>query len=116
MNFNEYQKRALTTDVSGTGKTTYHVNELPFLKQLLGLVGETGEFADKIKKILRDKDGIMTDKDRAESVKELGDILWYLAVVSSYLGVELEDVARQNIKKLTDRAKRGVIKSQGDNR
>ena len=116
MNFNDYQKKALSTDVSGAGKARHEVNELPFLEQLLGLVGEAGEFADKIKKILRDKDGIMTDQDRTESVKELGDILWYLAVVSSYLGVNLDEVAQQNIDKLADRAKRGVIKSQGDNR
>lgn len=116
MNLNDYQSKALKTDISGKGKDFFEVKDLPFLEQLLGLVGETGEFADKMKKILREKDGIMTEKDREEAKKELGDVLWYLAVVSKYLGYDLDDVAKANIDKLASRAQRGTLKGSGDNR
>lgn len=116
MDFNSYQKQALTTDTYGRSGDIVPVTDLAFLNKVLGLVGESGEFAEKIKKILRNQDGRHTDTDRDELVKELGDVLWYLATLSRYLGVDLETVAQRNLEKLADRKDRGVIKAKGDNR
>ena len=82
----------------------------------LGLVGEAGEVADKVKKILRDKKGIF-DKDSKDAIKlELGDVLWYISQLSSELGYELEDVANSNLQKLNSRKIRGKLKGNGDMR
>ena len=82
----------------------------------LGLVGESGEVADKVKKILRDNNGLF-DKERKDAIKlELGDVLWYVAQLSSELGFELEDVAKSNLNKLKSRKTRGQIQGSGDNR
>ena len=82
----------------------------------LGLVGEAGEVADKVKKILRDKKGEF-DKDSKEALKfELGDVLWYISQLSSELGFELDDVANANLQKLNSRKSRGKIHGSGDNR
>ncbi len=82
----------------------------------LGLVGEAGEVADKVKKILRDKKGVF-DQDTKEAIKfELGDVLWYIAQLSSELGFELEEVANANLQKLNSRKSRGKIQGSGDNR
>ena len=82
----------------------------------LGLVGEAGEVADKVKKILRDKKGFF-DKESKDEIKfELGDVLWYVSQLSSELGYELEDVANANLKKLKSRKNRGKIQGSGDNR
>ena len=116
MNFNEYQKLALKTDSYENSGKNIKVTELAFLNKVLGLVGESGEVAEKIKKILRNQDGEMSAEDTKELIKELGDVLWYIAVLASYLGFGLDTVAKNNIDKLQDRASRGVIKSQGDNR
>jgi NTP pyrophosphatase (non-canonical NTP hydrolase) len=87
-----------------------------FIYPTLGLVGESGEVAEKIKKILRDKNGIVEKEDREEIKKELGDVLWYLAQISTELKIKLDDVAKTNLEKLFSRLKRGKIKGSGDNR
>ncbi len=82
----------------------------------LGLVGEAGEVADKVKKILRDKHGVF-DQDSKDAIKlELGDVLWYIAQLASELGYELEDVASSNLVKLNSRKIRNQIQGSGDNR
>lgn len=78
----------------------------------LGLCGESGEAAEKIKKWLR-KGG---DLNKHEVIKELGDVLWYLTRMSNELGYSLADVAQINVDKLADRKARNVIVSEGDNR
>lgn len=105
---NEYQHAAEKTAVH---KTIGH----PLVYPCLGLAGETGEFVDKAKKILRNETPI-DEAVRDELVKELGDVLWYVADIATQLGVDLSHVADMNIRKLADRQKRGVIKSEGDNR
>lgn len=87
-----------------------------FMSQILGLVGESGEVAEKFKKILRDKDGKISDEDRAELLKELGDILWYVNAVAIQLDSDLEEVASKNLDKVLSRKERGVTKGSGDNR
>lgn len=80
----------------------------------LGLNGEAGEVADKVKKLYRDKpDYDLAIKDIA---KELGDTLWYLSEVARHFGFTLQEIAQMNIKKLADRRARNVIHGAGDNR
>ena len=82
----------------------------------LGLVGEAGEVADKVKKIIRDKRG-QFDQESKEAIKfELGDVLWYISQLSSELGYELDEVANANLQKLKSRKNRGKIQGEGDNR
>jgi NTP pyrophosphatase (non-canonical NTP hydrolase) len=114
VNFNEYQTLAKSTDLFVGGSKDF--TSPAFLSKVLGLVGETGEVADKCKKILRDKGGVATDADVEELKKEIGDVLWYVATVARYLGLDLEDVAQANLKKLEDRHARNVISGSGDNR
>lgn len=112
MTFFEYQIRTEDTanyPGSGGGK----IDALSYVG--LGL-GEAGEVQGKIKKILRDDDGIVTQEKREEIGKEIGDVLWYLARLAEELNYELGDLAQQNLEKLESRKKRGVIAGSGDNR
>lgn len=113
MTFDDYQKQAITTDVYG-GKGD--IDSVAFINKVLGLAGETGEVAEKIKKLQRNQDSELSQEDRKELLKELGDVLWYLSAIAHYLGEPLGQVAQNNIAKLSDRRARGVIKSSGDNR
>jgi NTP pyrophosphatase (non-canonical NTP hydrolase) len=72
--------------------------------------------AEKIKKIVRDRDNVVDDKCRAELEKELGDVLWYIANLAVELDLDLENIAQKNIEKLADRQERGVLHGSGDNR
>jgi NTP pyrophosphatase (non-canonical NTP hydrolase) len=110
MTFDDYQKQALTTVIS-TGddfKDTLH--------WVLGMCGEAGEVAEKIKKIIRDKNSHISQADKTEMAKELGDVLWYLAVFARELGFSFDEVAAANLAKLQDRQARGVLGGSGDNR
>ncbi len=82
----------------------------------LGLVNEAGEFAGKIKKIFRDKGGVISAEDRAALQSELGDVLWYLTQICTQLDLELAEVAQANIAKLRSRQRRGNIGGDGDDR
>ena len=113
MDFDIYQKESFKTwypkefteDLDGKFKKG-------FTQALLGLFGETGEVAEKVKKSGRD--GNIIDKD--EIGKELGDVLYYLTRIAEYFDLTLEEVAEMNIKKLADRQKRNKISGSGDNR
>jgi NTP pyrophosphatase (non-canonical NTP hydrolase) len=82
----------------------------------LGLAGEAGEVAEHAKKAIRDEGGEVSDERRAAMAKELGDVLWYVAQLASELGLELEQVARDNLDKLLSRQRRGVLSGSGDER
>ena len=82
----------------------------------LGLVGEAGEIANKVKKILRDDYGVIQSTKIDEIGDEIGDVLWYLANICEDLGIELAEVAEVNLNKLYDRKERGVLKGSGDKR
>ena len=83
---------------------------------MLGLVGEAGETADKVKKVLRDKDGVVSEEDKKEIAKELGDVIWYVASIARYLDVPFSEVAKMNIEKLSSRKERNKLHGAGDNR
>lgn len=107
---NAYQDQAASTAIyPGRGS----VSGLAYVG--LGL-GEAGEVQGKIKKILRDSDGRLEDAQRIEIMKELGDVLWYVAMIADEIAIDLESVARQNLAKLADRRERGVLTGSGDNR
>jgi len=82
----------------------------------LGLGEEAGEVSGKVKKIIRDKGGIFTDKDIIEIKKEIGDTFWYLTSLCETLEITMEDVATANIEKLQSRHARGTAHGSGDNR
>lgn len=110
---NHYQRDALqTADYPNKGKNMVY--------PALGLAGEAGETAEKVKKMWRnlgvtDANHLNTEQKLA-IIKEMGDCLWYLAALAEELSVDLSFVATENIKKLRDRKDRGVIKSEGDSR
>lgn len=113
MNFNDYQKKALTTAYTYPKyKGTLMENTI----WAMGLAGEAGEFLEKWKKIIAYKHGKLGKEDKELLKKELGDVVWYIAVMADSLGMTLEDVMQLNVKKLADRKTRGVIMGQGDNR
>lgn len=82
----------------------------------LGLCGEAGEVADKVKKVLRDQDGVFDDAVLAGLRLELGDVLWYVAQLATELDLDLEEIAQANLDKLASRAARNVIAGSGDQR
>jgi NTP pyrophosphatase (non-canonical NTP hydrolase) len=82
----------------------------------LGLAGEAGEVAEHAKKAIRDDGGTVTDARREAMAKELGDVLWYVAQLATELGLELEQIAQENLKKLSSRQRRGVLSGSGDER
>ena len=83
---------------------------------ILGLNGEAGELADKLKKIIRDKKGKITPDDQKAMALELGDVLWYVSRCACELGYDLDSIAQMNIDKLASRAARGTLSGSGDNR
>ena len=109
MTFDEYQAAALRT-----ARDKNAPDELFHL--VLGLVGESGEIAEKFKKLVRDKQSDVSQLDKDDIKKELGDVLWYVAVLAEYLGIQLDDVATVNIAKLASRQARGKLQGSGDNR
>ncbi len=112
MDFDNYQEKIVKYDTfSKCG-----LSEVGFVEKVLGLTGEAGETADKIKKILRDKNGMVSDEDREAICKELGDTLWYLASIARYLDLPLSKVASKNVEKLEDRYTRNKIHGAGDER
>lgn len=109
MLLNTYQKHAKKTAIYPAKGNNYSY-------PALGLVGEAGEVAEKIKKIIRDQNGVMTPENKAEIAKELGDVLWYIAILASEIGYDLKKVGEINLAKLKSRAKRDKLKGSGDNR
>ena len=108
MTLNEYQRHALETAV--------YPEQSRIIYPTLGLTGEAGEVADKVKKVIRDGHEEFSDEKRLEIVKEIGDVLWYCATLSHDLGYELDDVAQMNVDKLRSRMQRNHLAGSGDNR
>ena len=108
MTLNEYQKKALETAV--------YPQEYKITYPSLGMNGEAGEVADKVKKVIRDNGGVFTNENRYEIAKEIGDVLWYCATLANDLGYDLEAIGRINYEKLRSRQERNKIGGSGDNR
>lgn len=106
MTLNEYQQKALETAIYPH----------PIIYPALGMCGEAGEVADKVKKVLRDNNCEFTDEKNYEIAKEIGDVLWYCATLSRDLGYTLDEIAEMNYEKLRSRQLRGMLHGSGDNR
>lgn len=108
MTLDEYQRHALETAI--------YPAESRIVYPTLGLTGEAGEVADKVKKVIRDGHRDFTPEKKAEIMKEIGDVLWYCATLSHDLGYSLEEVAQTNVDKLRSRMERNRLSGSGDNR
>ena len=117
MELNQYQKAALETAV--------YPKEFKTVYPALGMNGEAGEVADKVKKVIRDSNELVRDSSgaimlpqekREELAKEVGDVLWYVATMAYDIGYSLEEIAEMNIRKLASRKERGKLNGEGDNR
>jgi len=113
MTFDEYQQQALTTAFTDP---KYKDNLMEQTIWAMGVSGEAGEVIEKWKKIVAYNSGVITAADREDLKKELGDVIWYLAVFADSLGLKLSEIIELNVSKLIDRQKREVIKGAGDNR
>lgn len=109
MDFSEYQKLSRETAIyPEAGKN--------FIYPALGLAGESGEVAEIIKRIIRDKQGLADEETKTALIKELGDVLWYLAQLATEFGLSFEEIAATNIEKLRSRKDRGKLGGKGNNR
>ena len=112
MELNAYQRRARATAL--------YPDETKLLYPVLKLAGEAGEVSEKLGKAMRDRGWSpgqeLPDEVRDDLVRELGDVLWYVASVAADLGVDLETVAERNVAKLAGRAERGTLHGSGDDR
>lgn len=108
MTLNEYQNKALETAV--------YPESHRIIYPALGLCGESGEVADKVKKVIRDNHQDFTAEKRQEIAKEIGDVLWYCATLAHDIGYELDEIAAMNYEKLKSRQQRGKLSGSGDNR
>jgi NTP pyrophosphatase (non-canonical NTP hydrolase) len=110
MTFDDYQQKAIVTNLRKEDQF------IELMQQVLGLADESGEVLGKIKKWIRDDNADFDKLDRENIKKELGDILWYIAVVADDLGISFDDIASYNIEKLASRHKRGTLSGSGDDR
>lgn len=108
MTLNEYQDKALETAV--------YPQKYKVVYPALGLAGEAGEVADKVKKVIRDNRCVFDAKRREAIAQELGDVQWYIATLAHDLGYTLEEIGEMNYAKLSSRKQRGKIGGNGDNR
>jgi len=108
MRFDDYQEAAR--------RTAIYADRHRVIYPALGLASEAGEVAGKIKKVLRDEDGDFERAPLAAIRDELGDVLWYVAVLAADLGLSLEEIAADNLAKLAARRERGTIGGAGDQR
>ena len=108
MTLNEYQEKALSTAI--------YSDNYKIIYPTLGLTGEAGEVSDKVKKVLRDKDGNLDEETNKQIALELGDVMWYCATLANDLGYTLDDICQMNYDKLQSRKNRDAIHGNGDNR
>ncbi|CAA9527329.1 MAG: MazG-related NTP pyrophosphohydrolase BB0760 [uncultured Solirubrobacteraceae bacterium] len=109
MELSDYQERSRATAVyPGAGAN--------LLYPTLGLCGEAGEVAEKIKKMVRDDAGVLSAERRDALAKELGDVLWYVAQLATEAGLDLDAIAAGNLDKLLSRRDRDALRGSGDDR
>lgn len=107
MILNEYEKIMATSKV---------YNTLPIIYPALGMNGEAGEVAEKVKKCIRDNNGIFGGQIKKDILKELADVLWYVWATADDMGFTLEDVMKIGIEKVQERQKTNTVHGSGDNR
>lgn len=108
MTLNEYQE--------GARRTAIYPETRRIIYPTLGLTGEAGEVADKVKKVIRDNDDQFTAEKCHQIALELGDVMWYAASLAHDLGYTLEEVCQMNLDKLASRMQRDKIHGSGDER
>jgi len=108
MDLSEYQRLSR--------RTAEYPREAWLAYPALGLAGEAGEVAEHAKKAIRDDGGSVSDERKSAMSKELGDVLWYVAQIATELGLDLDEIAEQNLAKLLSRKERGVLSGSGDDR
>lgn len=118
LGLNEYQKKAHETAKYPCGLIAGDNINTPvnYLYPALGLAEEAGEVAGKYAKAIRDEGGVISEECKAAIVKELGDVLWFVAELATCLEVDLDLVAEINLQKLASRQARGKINGDGDDR
>ena len=109
MELSDYQERSRVTAV-------YPEAGANLLYPTLGLCGEAGEVAEKVKKMVRDDGGVLSGERRVALAGELGDVLWYVAQLATEAGLDLDAIARDNLDKLRSREQRGALRGSGDER
>ena len=109
MRLSAYQERSRVTAV-------YPDAGANLLYPTLGLCGEAGEVAEKVKKMIRDDGGVLSPERRGALAGELGDVLWYVAQLATEAGLDLDVIARDNLDKLRSREERGALSGSGDER
>lgn len=109
MTFQEYQEFCEKT-------TIYPEHGKNLIYPTLGLVGEAGEVAEKVKKLIRDKSNVLDESMRREIAKEVGDVVWYVCRCAVELGFSFEEVMKMNLEKLNSRLEREKLHGDGDNR
>jgi len=113
MDFNHYQRECRKTDV---GTAAQDCLSPGWLYYVLGIAGESGELLEKVKKLFRDKNGIVDDEFKDMIIKEMGDVQWYMARFADQFGIDFNTIAETNVKKLASRKARGKIHGEGDER
>lgn len=113
MDFREYQIESRRTDVGTSAQDSLKPG---WLYYALGVSGEAGELTEKIKKLFRDKKGVIDQEFLDAVTKELGDMLWYMGRLADQFEIDFDYVAKTNIEKLLDRMKRNKLHGEGDNR
>lgn len=130
LTFNQYEKDAIVSKVHHVSIATFietlgipdPVNQerlrkiLCFIYPVIGILGEAGEIAEKLKKVIRDKNFEVSEEDKLLFIKELGDVQWYVGDSAQALESSIQEVAQTNIDKLKSRRDRGVLQGSGDNR
>jgi len=109
MDLNEYQAKSKKSAL-------YPSFGAKYVYPALGLASEAGEVAGKIKKAIRDNNGLINESRKDDIKGELGDVMWYVAQLATELGLTLDEIAQANIEKLYSRLERGTIHGDGDKR
>jgi NTP pyrophosphatase (non-canonical NTP hydrolase) len=114
---NKYKKVSDLDMYQQVAKTTaIYPREQAIIYPTLGLTGEAGEVANKVKKIIRDGSNSKDEKLVSEIKSEIGDCLWYIAVLASDFDIKLSDIASSNLEKLEKRKEKGTLHGSGDDR
>ncbi len=108
MDISQYQNKSV--------KTAVYPEKYKIMYPALGLAGEAGEVANKVKKVFRDGTKHMPKDWKEDIASEIGDVMWYCAALASDLGFDLDTIATENLEKLASRMNSNQIKGSGDKR